>query len=169
MGTQNDYAPLSRGEGWSLIGRDPCAGEPGIVLPPGLLQPFLLRFRREDLHIMAFFSGHPDYEAVEAMIRYRGDGTPSIRAILTRHDQSQIDHVNDDDLSAEGHGVARQTCRRDIALAIDLCRESGTHGWNLTRMRARRWCSTSRRLASRIPIAAGSPILATTRPTAACR
>jgi hypothetical protein len=94
------------------------AGEAGIVLPPGLPQPFLLRFRREDLHIMAFFSGHHDYEAVEAMIRYRGDGTPSIRAILTRHDQRQIDHVNDDDLSAEGRGVTRQTCRRDIALAV---------------------------------------------------
>ena len=93
--------------------------EAGIVLPPDLVQPFLLRYRREDLHIMAFFGGHPDYEAVEAMIRYRDDGTPSIRAILTRHDQSQIDHVNDDDLSAEGHGVIRQTCRRDIALAVE--------------------------------------------------
>ena len=151
------------------MSEDLCAREAGIVLPHDLLQPFLLRFRYEQLHIMAFFSGHPDYEAVEAMISSRGDGTPSIRAILTRHDQRQIDHVNDDALSAEGHGVIRQTCRRDIALAIDLCRESGTHGWNLTRMRARRWCSTSRRLASRIPIAAGSPILATTRPTAACR
>lgn len=90
-----------------------------IVLPPGLLQPFLLRFRREDLHIMAFFGGHPDYEAVEAMIRYRADGTPSIRAILTRHDQSQVDHVNDDALSAEAHDVRRQTCRRDIALAVE--------------------------------------------------
>ncbi len=108
-----------RGEEWGLMGKDPRAREAGIVLPPGLLQPFLLRFRREELHIMAFFRGHSDYEAVEAMIRYRDDGTPSIRAILTRHDQSQIDHVNDDDLSAEGHGVARQTCRRDIALAID--------------------------------------------------
>src|SRR3954469_9263986 len=111
MGTQNDCVQ-SRGA------KELSAGEAGIVLPPGLLQPFLLRFRREDLHIMAFFSGHPDYEAVEAMIRYRGDGTPSIRAILTRHDQRQIDHVNDDDLSAEGRGVTRQTCRRDIALAV---------------------------------------------------
>jgi hypothetical protein len=110
MGTQNSYSRSC----W-----DPRAGEPGIVLPPGLVQPFLLRFRREDLHIMAFFSGHPDYEAVEAMIRYRGGGMPSIRAILTRHDQRQIDHVNDDDLSAEGRGVTRQTCRRDIALAVD--------------------------------------------------
>jgi hypothetical protein len=110
MGTQNSY---------SRSCRDQRTGEAGIVLPPGLVQPFLLRFRREDLHIMAFFCGHPDYEAVEAMIRYRGDGTPSIRAILTRHDQRQIDHVNDDDLSVEGHGVVRQTCRRDIALAVD--------------------------------------------------
>src|SRR5436190_24401041 len=90
----------------------------GIVLPPDIVQPFLLRFRREDLHIMAFFTGHPDYEAVEAMIRYRDDGTTSIRAILTRHDQRQIDHVNDDHLLAEGHGVDRETCRRDIELAI---------------------------------------------------
>jgi len=107
-----------QGEDRMLRREGPSAGEAGIVLPPGLLQPFLLRFRREDLHIMAFFSGHPDYEAVEAMIRYRGDVTPSIRAILTRHDQRQIDHVNDDDLSAEGRGVTRQTCRRDIALAV---------------------------------------------------
>jgi hypothetical protein len=119
MGTQNGHSRLSRGEGWDLAGQDTRAGEAGLVLPPGLLQPFLLRFRREDMHIMAFFSGHPDYEAVEAMISYRTDGTPSIRAILTRHDQRQIDHVNDDALSAEGHGVVRQTCRRDIALAVD--------------------------------------------------
>ena len=91
----------------------------GIVLPPDLLQPFLLRFRREDMHIMAFFSGHPDYESVEAMIRYRADGTPSIRAILTCLDQRQIDHVNDEALSAEAHGVNRQTCRRDIALTVE--------------------------------------------------
>ena len=108
-----------RSEEQISMSEDPSAGEAGIVLPPDLLQPFLLRFRREDMHIMAFFSGHPDYEAVEAMISYRGDGTPSIRAILTRHDQSQIDHVNDDDLSTQGHGVIRQTCRRDIALAVE--------------------------------------------------
>ena len=108
-----------QGQGRTSRCEELSAGGPGIVLPPDLLQPFLLRFRREDMHIMAFFSGHPDYEAVEAMISYRGDGTPSIRAILTRHDQSQIDHVNDDGLSAEGHGVIRQTCRRDVALAVE--------------------------------------------------
>ena len=101
------------------ISEDFHTGRAGLELPADMLQPFLLRFRREDLHIMAFFAGHPDYEAVEAMIRYRADGTPSIRAILTRHDQRQIDHVNDDDLFAEAGGVLRQTCRRDIKLAVD--------------------------------------------------
>src|SRR5437660_9607731 len=108
-----------RSEGWDLMSKDLRAGEAGIVLPPDLLQPFLLRFRREELHIMAFFGGHTDYEAVEAMIRYRADGTPSIRAILTRHDQRQIDHVNDDHLFAEGGGVVRQTCHCDIKLVVD--------------------------------------------------
>jgi hypothetical protein len=94
-------------------------GRAGLDLPADILQPFLLRFRREDLHIMAFFNGHSDYEAVEAMIRYRADGTPSIRAILTRHDQRQIDHVNDGHLFAEGGGVLRQTCCRDIKFVVD--------------------------------------------------
>jgi len=31
----------------------------GIVPPPRLLHPSLLRFRREELHRMAFVSGHP--------------------------------------------------------------------------------------------------------------
>src|SRR5262249_11781026 len=91
----------------------------GLDLPADVLPPFLLPVPREDLHIMAFFNRHSDYEAVEAMIRYRGNGTPSIRAILTRHDQRQIDHVNDDHLFAEGGGVLRQTCCRDIEFVVD--------------------------------------------------
>ena len=66
----------------------------GVLLPPSVLQPFPLHFRRDDLHVMAFFQGHPAYEAVEAMIQLRADDRPAIRAILTRHDQSQIDHIN---------------------------------------------------------------------------
>ncbi|MBR0824747.1 hypothetical protein JQ596_04290 [Bradyrhizobium manausense] len=89
---------------------------PGLCLLPDMLQPFLLRYRQEDLHIMAFFAGHPDYEAVEAMIKFGADGKPGIRAILTRHDQTQIDHVNDDRLFAEAWGVERQTCWCDIDL-----------------------------------------------------
>lgn len=89
-------------------------GHTGLRLPPDIVQPFILRFRRDDLHVMAFFEGHPDYEAVEAMIRNRGDDF-SIRAILTRHDQTQIDHVNDDALLAEARGLRRQTCFRAIA------------------------------------------------------
>jgi hypothetical protein len=88
----------------------------GLRLPAGLVQPFWLRLQRDDLHVMAFFTGHPLYEAVEAMIQARPDGSHSIRAIVTRHDQSQIDHVNDDALLARMRGARREIHRRDIRL-----------------------------------------------------
>lgn len=74
---------------------------PGIVLPEGIVQPFDLPFAADDLHVMACFEGHAEYEAVEAMIRRLPDRT-SVRAILTRHTQTQIDHVNDADAAATG-------------------------------------------------------------------
>jgi hypothetical protein len=91
----------------------------GLLLPPGVVQPFDLHRLHDDLHVMAFFAGHPAYEAVEAMIRRSGAGPPMIRAILTRHDQSQIDHVNDGHLLAAARLAQRQTCARDIALFED--------------------------------------------------
>ena len=94
-----------------------------LLMPPGVLQPFPLRFRRDDLHVMAFFDGHSEYEAVEAMIRVRADGGHSIRAIITRHDQSQIDHVNDDALLADLRGTDRERCRREIDLALESLAE----------------------------------------------
>ena len=95
-----------------------------LLLPPDVLQPFPLRFRRDDLHVMAFFEGHPEYEAVEAMIQVRADRGKSIRAIITRHDQSQIDHVNDDALLVALRGTERARCRREI----DLQLQSSTEG-----------------------------------------
>jgi hypothetical protein len=92
---------------------------PTLVLPPGVVQPFDLHRLHDDLHVMAFFDGHPVYEAVEAMIRRSADGPAAIRAILTRHDQTQIDHVNDDDLYAAARLSPRQTCRREIAFVED--------------------------------------------------
>lgn len=97
----------------------PLAVHAGLLLPPQVIQPFGLRFIRDDLHVMAYFDGHPEYEAVEAMIRARGEDEPLIRAILTRHDQSQIDHINDEGLVEDLQGAAREVCFR----AIDLRRE----------------------------------------------
>jgi hypothetical protein len=68
---------------------------------------------------MAFFRGHPEYEAVEAMIRVRSGSSHSIRAILTRHDQSQIDHINDDALLADFRGTDRERCLREIGLELE--------------------------------------------------
>ena len=92
---------------------------PSLLMPPGIIQPFALRFRRDDLHVMAFFEGHPEYEAVEAMVELRADGANAIRAIVTRHDQSQIDYVNDDALLANFRGTDRACCRRKIELKIE--------------------------------------------------
>jgi hypothetical protein len=91
----------------------------GLRLPPDVIQPFLLHFRPDDLHVMAFFDGHPEYEAVEAMIQNRDSGGYSIRAILTRHDQSQIDHINDESLFAKMRGAQREICQRPIDLQLE--------------------------------------------------
>ena len=96
----------------------------GVLLPPDVLQPFPLHFRRDDLHVMAFFQGHPTYEAVEAMIRLEADGRHSIRAIMTRHDQSQIDHINDVALLASFQETKRECCRRDIDLQLESLGEA---------------------------------------------
>jgi hypothetical protein len=91
----------------------------GLRLPPGVLQPFFLRLDPDDLHVMAVIDGHPAYEAVEAMIRWRVSGEPSVRAILTRHDQSQIDHINDAERLAGMAGAVRETHARDISLVVE--------------------------------------------------
>jgi len=91
----------------------------GLLLPPGVVQPFFLRFNRDDWHVMAFLDGHPTYEAVEAMAARRFDGAWAVRAIITRHDQSQIDHVNDVTLLAAMRGARRQVTQGDIDFDVD--------------------------------------------------
>ncbi len=86
----------------------------GLLLPPNVVQPLPLIFRHDDYHVIAFIEGHPDYEAVEAMISKTADGAYSIRAILTRHDQSQIDHINDDLILEQMRGTRREMCRRSV-------------------------------------------------------
>ena len=86
-----------------------------LLLPPGIVQPFDLRFASDDVHVIAYFRGHADYEAVEAMIRRRGAQCAMVRAILTRHDQTQIDHVNDPAACIEAQAFdGRQTVYRDV-------------------------------------------------------
>jgi len=60
------------------------------------VQPLDIDFRYEDRHVIAFFDGHPEYEAVEAFLAERTGRDPLIRAILTRHDKTQIDLLNDE-------------------------------------------------------------------------
>src|SRR5579864_1243394 len=90
----------------------------GVLLPPGVIQPFFLRFTREDWHVMAFIEGHPTYEAAEAMVRAKPEGGWAIRAIITRHDQSQMDHLNEAELTAAMRGALREVFARDIDFTL---------------------------------------------------
>jgi len=63
--------------------------------PFAFVQPVDVAFRYEDEHVIAFFDGHPDYEAVEAFVADRPGLPPLVRAIITRHDETQVDHLND--------------------------------------------------------------------------
>ena len=83
-----------------------------------IVQPFNLRFEPDDLHVMAYFSDHPEYEAAEAMIRMRSGRPPLVRTILTRHDQSQVDHSNDD-RSFPSSSEERERHSREIGVVIE--------------------------------------------------
>jgi len=60
-----------------------------------IVQPFPIYFDCNDYHIIIFFKGHPEYESTEAMIKELDNGKTFIRAMLTRHDQTQVDYIND--------------------------------------------------------------------------
>ena len=81
------------------------------------VQPFAIDFRYETEHVIAFCSGHPEYEAVEAFIARRSNRGPRIRAILTRHDMSQVDHINEGEVVRERRAIdpTRETYHAPIA------------------------------------------------------
>ena len=81
------------------------------------VQPFAIDFRYETEHVIAFCSGHPEYEAVEAFIARRSTRGPRIRAILTRHDMSQVDHINEGEVVRERRAIdpTRETYHAPIA------------------------------------------------------
>jgi len=89
------------------------------LLPAYLPQPFDLRYLHDDLHVMARLTGHPEYEAVEAMIRLNEPRRPVVRAILTRHDQSQVDHVNDEQVF-HAASAGRETVFGEITIETEI-------------------------------------------------
>lgn len=87
----------------------------GLPLPAGIVQPFDMRFESDELHVIAYFQGHPEYEAVEAMVHRKGPLPTRVRTILTRHDQTQIDHVNDRTAHIEAQIFeGRETVYREV-------------------------------------------------------
>lgn len=69
--------------------------ESSAIPNQSFLQPFNVFFWRYDFHVMLYFEGHPEYEAVEAMIKEGEGKEPLVWVIMTRHNQTQIDFVND--------------------------------------------------------------------------
>ncbi|NLK61782.1 MAG: hypothetical protein GX290_12175 [Treponema sp.] len=67
--------------------------------------------------MMLTFEGHPEYEAVEAFIRE----TPEleIRAVVTRHDQSQTDYFNTEDFTVPGNGSGVERERLYAAMTYE--------------------------------------------------
>jgi hypothetical protein len=90
-----------------------------LHVPLFLVNPIPLQYVDDDRHVIAFFSGHPQFECVEAVFSPRGDGTFSTRAILTRRDQTQIDFVNDTASLTSELGLERTMVLRNIGVTLD--------------------------------------------------
>jgi hypothetical protein len=81
------------------------------------VQPFSISYAYADLHVIAFLVGHPEYEAIEALIEQRASDHTFVRAILTRQDNSQVDYVNDHE---EAMRRSMLTGRPTYEAAIDV-------------------------------------------------
>ncbi|ABZ85153.1 hypothetical protein HM1_2624 [Heliomicrobium modesticaldum Ice1] len=86
-----------------------------------LLQPFSFLYHRYDVHVMVYLRGHPEYESLEAMILLREGSDPLIWAIITLHDQSQVDHVNDERVVQQ---LKREGLKREIYFRTIGCRRT---------------------------------------------
>lgn len=110
---------LAAAPAWSADGVAPGA-EPlgpqlgGPLLVPGLLQPLDLRYEYAELHVMLYLDDHPAYESIEAMIGPANRGARHVRVILTRHDQTQVDHVSAPRMLSDFAGIDRRVVLRAI-------------------------------------------------------
>lgn len=104
-----------------------------------LFAPFLPFSYTADYHIIAYFDGHEEYESIEAFIFNGNSGTDSsdrrIRAILTRHDNSQVDFVNfplQDPGSREVHStdIHFRTVQEGIGSSLELT-DHENHSWKV--------------------------------------
>lgn len=65
-----------------------------------ILFPFQLITYTAEYHIIAFFDGHDTYESLEAFIFPEDDTGRPIRAILTKHDNTQVDFINRENMDS---------------------------------------------------------------------
>ena len=101
------------------------------AMPWSFVPPVSVEFRREDGHVIAFLTGHAEYEAVEAFVSRRAGASPLLRAILTRHDKTQVDHVNDPAVAA---GRRASGSRRSLVVTDVRYAETTHDGLTHTRL-----------------------------------
>jgi hypothetical protein len=85
-------------------GGNVCHAAGSRAVPPDVrsfIQPFILTFDRHEDQVIVFLANHPVFEAIEVMVTRRTGQQPLLRAIITRHDKSQIDHINDVQLARD--------------------------------------------------------------------
>jgi hypothetical protein len=87
-----------------------------VFVHGAMLTVFDVDFRYEDRHVIAFLDGHPDWEAVEAFVADRAGREPLVRAILTRHDKTQVDLLNDQSVRAAN--PSREAYFAEIAFSV---------------------------------------------------
>lgn len=66
-----------------------------------LILPFKGLAYKADYHVMAYFNGHDVYESVEAFIFIKDDGY-EFKAIMTDHNNRQVDYISSDALKIKG-------------------------------------------------------------------
>jgi len=69
--------------------------------------------------VIAFLAGHPTYEAIEAFTSASPGRTPVVHAVLTRHDQRQIDYISDGNARAARQPSTREVHVAPVSFAVD--------------------------------------------------
>lgn len=81
---------------------------------------FPISYINYNYHIMLYFEGHPEYEAIESMMYKNIDNQLIIRTILTYHNQTQIDFINDEEtfMKMKQSSGLRNICYTNTAYEI---------------------------------------------------
>lgn len=85
-----------------------------------LFNPFLIVSAYADFHLIAWFTGHDEFVSAEAFVY----NAQKIQAILTRHDNSQVEYVNYEIDAAAATAIGRERYTTDISFFVSTAGEN---------------------------------------------